>query len=208
MTKQLQPNIAGLKPYFIPPHRFASKQWFSVDDGRVRWFYHRPRAAGTHVVSSTPLLPTVDAGLRPLVHEAHRRGVVTGPSCEGHEATRFPQKLLAGLKHHESHVRGKGLMVTDVETGQSYLWREPTYRFSAPLFRQSQDNEVVFRLVGILPLKGSAAALHPFVKAAEFVPGAWVDCSPGWVNIWVGTESPLAQRQAWHMIWQRVRHGT
>lgn len=205
MKKKLQPERMGLQPYFIPPHRFMGKEWFAVDAGGLRWYYHRPRQPMSRLQAKA-LDPTVDVGLMPIVKAVRSMGLETGPSCEGHPSKRHPMRLVPGLQSHARKVRSSGVVVTNVETGKRHLWRDKGYAFDAKLMKQTMKNEDVFKLVGVLPLRGSPLALSRVAQAAAATPGAWFDRCGSWYCVWVATDSAQRQRATWSALARRMTH--
>lgn len=206
MRRNQLPERMGLLPYFIPPHRFMSKEWFAVDAGRLHWFYHRPRTTPSPYHHPRSLDNTVDVGLAPMVAAVRALGLTTGPSCEGHATNRHPIRMIPGLASHARMVRGPGIVVTNVETGQKHLWRDPTYKFSAPLMRQTMRNQDVFKLVGLLPMRGSEDAILRVAQAVHHTPGAWIERCGAWHCVWVATRSAAQQRATWRALAGRVHH--
>ena len=72
-------------------------------------------------------MDTIDPCLVSLVAFLIQRGVLTGSSCQGHDEDNLIDQRYSNHLYDIQQVRTKGLVVTDIETEEQYLWHDPQY---------------------------------------------------------------------------------
>lgn len=148
------PLITGLRADLVAHEQWLWRQWFYADESAL-WYYHRPRHE-LRMVADRQFYALVDPELRELCQLLHGHGLRTTPSCEGHfyPEQRF-QQIYKQLQQDQAAIRGQGLAVKDSETGQTYLFREESYRLPW------SDYEEFFAQVGAQQGVGYLGVLVP-----------------------------------------------
>lgn len=71
---------------------------------------------------------TVDPDLKRLVEFLHLRRIPTTPSCQGHFHPQDEfESVWKKLQKEQHTISGKGLVVSDVETGDNFLFKDEEY---------------------------------------------------------------------------------
>ena len=185
---------------YVSPDEFAEKEWYEPMRNGVRWFYHRPRVHPTRVRHEV-LDDTLDAGLRPLVAAARAQGLSTLPSCAGHSVDHLHTLLLfEQLGRDADDVRGLGLPLVNVETGEEVLWQDPSYVLP---WADEEDLEAdlhAHERVGAIGLRGPPEQLARIARGLLTVP--FVGLSERHGDLWIWVQAPT---QGWQeATWIRV----
>ena len=189
---------------YIAPAAFEQRAWFAPERPGVRWFYHRPRGPRPPALPAA-LDATLDAPLVGLVRWARAHGISTGPSCAGHSLSpRAAALIFEGLRHDEGLVRGPGLVLRDVETGERWRWRRPGYR--TPFASAGAVEAALLAHVreGRLPLHGPGPSLDRVVRAARGVPHLRTTLDKDGLTVHVQAPTQAAQDRAWQLLTQRL----
>lgn len=196
--------MRGFQCDHVAPDGFADKDWYEPMRNGVSWFYHRPRSRRSRVTPEV-LDATLDAVLRPVVYAARDMGLDTLPSCGGHSVSPFyAVRLYLQLKRDSADVRGLGLPLVNVETGEELLWRDPHYVLP---WRDVEDLEAELRLherEGAIGFRGASHVLAyagrrllniPFVELSEKNGDMW---------IWVHAPTQRWQDRTWQTVAERL----
>lgn len=117
-------TIHGLQVGIVNVDEYPLRRWYYASP---QWYYHHLSAPQFLEPRRFPYT-LVDPALKTLCQLAHRFGIGTTPSCQGHfyEPHHF-QKVWQELKRQAMSIRGTGLLVRDSETGTSYCFEMPDY---------------------------------------------------------------------------------
>lgn len=114
-------------PELIPHTEFHKGRWLLPVDG-ADWYYFMKKP-GKHEPSRKGFLSSVDRPLRELVRFFQGKKLRTTPSCSGHhfKSEEF-EKIYDALEQDRDKVNTSGLELKDVETGESYFFKDASYR--------------------------------------------------------------------------------
>ena len=189
---------------YIAPADFGQRAWFAPERPGVRWFYHRPRGPRPPALPAA-LDATLDAPLVGLVRWARAHGLTTGPSCAGHSLSpRAAALIFEGLRHDERLVRGPGLVLRDVETGERWRWRRPDYRSPFASARAVEAALLPHTRDGLLPLQGSAKGLRRILAAAVGIPYLTTVLDKSSLSVHVRAPTQALQDRTWLCLTQRL----
>jgi hypothetical protein len=135
----------------IPHEEFHKGVWL-LPAVRPLWYYFgeslsRPAAA------SRDLIQTVDRALRELVIFLQEAGIRTTPSCSGHDhSPRHYSRIYDALDADADEIRGPGLWMRDVESGERYSFQRADYRlpWNKPGFI---EKALQYQLQGVIGFK-------------------------------------------------------
>lgn len=118
-------------------------------------YYHRPKPA-VPPARGPEFYRRVDPDLRQLCRLLHARGLLTTPSCQGHDHDRaYFEKRWGDLCDEAMMIRGDGLLLREAETNREYCFRDPDYRLPWPDFsrflKESQHHQSTGYLGVIVP---------------------------------------------------------
>ena len=165
----------------IPLHLMPTKRWWSSQNHSL-WYYHTPREEIT-VPNLDVLEKTLDPCLKELAIALNRMGCITLPSCQGmHDNNNNKNKRDKAydyLQLDAQTIRSKGLVLTDVETGEYILYYDPT--FTLPWTRarfQRKDTKQNNQPKGYLPF----ICFNPMILSIlgiiiEEIPNACLTCN-------------------------------
>ena len=115
-----------ITPALIPHAEFHKGAWLLPTERPYWYYFMRKKTANT--ITNKNFLKSVDKPLRKLVKWLHERGIKTTPSCSGHHVSeRDLEKIYSALRKDRHDVRNGGLLLKDIETGYSYLYKDNTY---------------------------------------------------------------------------------
>lgn len=104
---------------------FPTRRWYRSRD--KLWYYHGPRKH-VEIPEAVDFGESVDSDLEPLVRFLHLRRIPTTPSCQGHFDDRDHfEKVWRRLQEDSERIRGQGLRLEDVETGEQVLFQRSDY---------------------------------------------------------------------------------
>lgn len=196
--------MKGFRSDYVPPEEFSHCAWFEPLRPGVRWFYHRARG-GPRTVQPAVLDETLDSDLRPVVAAVRRLGLETLPSCAGHSVDVFyVLRLYEQLCRDAVDVRGLGLPLRDVETGEEVFWQDPEYQVP---WRSSEELEAELRAherEGALGLVGRRPVLAAVACRLLSVPHVRLSEESG--ALWLRVHAPSQgwQQRAWCAIAERL----
>ena len=196
--------MRGFSAEYVSPQHFVEKDWYEPMRNGVRWFYHRPRGAHRRVTPEV-LDATLDAVLRPVVFAARNAGLATLPSCAGHAVDHFHTiRLYQQLKRDSADIRGLGLPLVNVETGQKVIWQDPTYRLP---WRSAESLEADLRVnewKGAIGLTGPRWKLARVASSLLSVPLVDLTEDRGALWIWVHTPGESWQNRTWLAVAEMI----
>lgn len=196
--------MAAMRAEYVAPAGFGQRAWFAPERPGVRWFYHQPRGARPPPHPDV-LDATLDAPLVGLVRWARAHGISTGPSCAGHSLSpRAAALIFEGLRHDERLVRGPGLVLRDVETGERWRWRRPDYRAPFASARAVEAALLPHARDGLLPLQGPAQGLRRILDAAVGIPYLTTVMDKSRLSVHVRAPTQARQDRAWLCLTQRL----
>jgi len=118
---------SNLSASVIPTRRYPSRRWYYSNKDES-WYYHGPRKRVVPNLSPD-FDKTVDPALQPLVDYLHLRRISTTPSCEGHfSSVEEFEPIWKKISSDSEVIRTRGLPVSDVETGEKFLFKNKDYR--------------------------------------------------------------------------------
>jgi hypothetical protein len=113
----------------VPIHEMPMKRWW-CSPHHQHWYYHTPREE--IVVPNLDVLEkTLDPCLKELAIALNRMGCITLPSCQGmHDNKGNAIKrdhAYDYLQLDAQVIRSMGLLLTDVETGETIVYYDPMF---------------------------------------------------------------------------------
>jgi hypothetical protein len=119
-------KVKRITAAFIPHEEFHTGAWLQ-SMRKPGWYYFMKKKT-RNVITNEDFAGSVDAPLRELVTFLHEKGIRTTPSCAGH---RFGKedfgRIYDELEKDAAMIRGTGLALKDVETGQHYFLQRKKY---------------------------------------------------------------------------------
>jgi len=195
---------ATISAAYVAPADFGQRAWFSPERPGVRWFYHQDRGARPPPRPEV-LEATLDAPLVGLVRWARAHGLTTGPSCAGHSlSSSAAVRIFEELRRDERQVRGSGLVLRDVETGERWRWRQPGYRSPFASARAVEAALLPHLRDGLLPLRGPAQGLRRVLDAAAGIPYVTTVMDKSGLDVHVRAPTQALQDRAWLCLTRRL----
>ena len=196
--------MAAMRAEYVAPAGFGQRAWFAPERPGVRWFYPQPRGARPPALPAA-LDATLDTQLVGLVRWARAHGISTGPSCAGHSLSPHAAALIfEGLQSDARQVRGPGLVLRDVETGERWRWRRPDYRAPFASARAVEAALLPHARDGLLPLQGPAQGLRRILDAAVGIPYLTTVMDKSRLSVHVRAPTQARQDRAWLCLTQRL----
>lgn len=196
--------MRGFECHHVAPDGFADKDWFEPMRNGVQWFYHRPRSGRSRVTPEV-LDATLDAVLRPVVFAARRLGLGTLPSCAGHTVDPFyAARLYRQLKQDSADVRGLGLPLVNVETGEEVIWRDPYYRVPWDSLEDLEADLLSHEREGAIGFTGPRHVLGYVARRLLTVPHVSLSEDDGALWVWVHAPTQRWQNYTWRVVAERL----
>jgi hypothetical protein len=189
---------------YVPPDQFGEKEWYEPMRNGIRWFYHRPRTRPLPV-DPEALDGTLDAGIVPVVAAARAQGLATLPSCAGHSVDVVHTLLLhEQLTRDAEEVRGIGLPLLNVETGEKVLWQDPAYYLSWDEPEELEADLRVRERVGAIGIRGPQSHLAHVARRLLTVPFVHLSEKGGDLWIWVRAPTQTWQDATWLRVAEKM----
>jgi len=193
----------------IPLHEMTKYEWWSSPH-HSDWYYHTPREQ--FAIDIDVLAETLDPCLKPLALLLLENGIFTGPSCQGlhddHGNEDKREEAFLSLSMDAGIIRTQGLMLKNVENGETFFFYDPTYRlpwsFSSFFKKAGTPNH---GKVGYLPFyfeevhEDIIALLESVVQN---VPNAKITIHNDVGAIEVYGASYRAQCRTWKLLYERM----
>lgn len=121
----------SVQPLPVPVSGYHRYRWAVPQrlHGGLRWYYGL-QLSQSHPGSLRVDPRSLDRPLRALVPRLHRAGIPTTPSCAGHwsaSSRRDAAAVYRQLQQDAQWIRSYGLTLRCLESGQSYVYRDPDY---------------------------------------------------------------------------------
>lgn len=115
-----------ISPELIPHSQFHTGVWLKPQE--TDWYYFLKKS-NTYAITQAGFMESVDKPLKKLVKYLHSRGIKTTPSCAGHFIrNKDLEKKFTRLQKDGEEIRNGGLVLSDVQNGDKYLFKDKNYR--------------------------------------------------------------------------------
>jgi hypothetical protein len=141
----------AITPEFIPHDNFHKGSWL-ISVMRPAWYYFR-EGNNMNRITNPHFMKSVDGALKPIVRFLHKNGIKTTPSCAGHHrGEKNYDHIYDALKADEKEIRGDGLLLRDVETGEKLLFKNAEYKLPWTR-RQFNSGAMKYQQTGVLGIR-------------------------------------------------------
>lgn len=143
--------VFELSADIVPIADMNDKRWF-VSENHTNIYYHCDRL-DVETEINDDIIDTVDPNLKNLVRFFHTRGIQTGASCQGHEETIFDvSERYIALQDDAEQIRNEGLVVTDLESGEEFIWQDSEYEIPFDSFDDAIEEFTHHSIKGALTI--------------------------------------------------------
>lgn len=188
-----------MTPDFIPHTKFHRASWYN-EPGQCEWYWYTPRKSWKLNTDKT-FYDSLDQELTDIVKQLHKQGMLTTPSCAGHDrADSHYENIWDSLNKQKQRIRKSGIQLVNPETNHMLQYKDPTYEL--PWSKK--------RFVDIATKHGSIGCLgiHPG-KHQNMLP----DKVPGFIKKQDGPFTIYLTRSAdaadiakkWNMFKQKIK---
>jgi hypothetical protein len=141
--------VFELSADIVPIADMNDKRWF-ISENHSTIYYHCERLdVDTEI--HPDIIKTVDPHLKNLVRFFHDRDIQTGASCQGHEETIFDvSERFMALEEDADKIRNEGLVVTDLESGEEFIWQDSDYEMPFDSFDEAIEEFTHHSIKGAL----------------------------------------------------------
>jgi hypothetical protein len=196
--------VMKISPDLIPHHQFHKGLWL-LSPRRSGWYYFAKRS-NPFTIKSKSFIKSVDGSLRKLVKFLHRNKITTTPCCAGHHIKEKKlDKIYTSLEKDKAEIQGRGLKLKDVQTGDTFLYRNKNYNL--PWRRKTFIKKLnTYQRHGIIGLK-----LGKFKKVKEQilqlkVKGAKISESESIVFIYVNGHPRKGNEKIWGELTRKIKY--
>jgi hypothetical protein len=192
-----------ITPDLIPHSEFHKGIWL-LSAKRPSWYYFKRQKKRNRKVTNRNFIASVDPPLKKLVSILHKRKIGTTPSCAGHNMRdRNFEIIFPDLEKDAEEINAGGLEMKDVETGESFLYRDPTYHL--PWTKEEFVNALsLYQHKGVLGIRtGHRRKLSDRLQAIS-VDGVRIIKEPGVVLIFTNEENQHEIEETWKQVTEAV----
>jgi hypothetical protein len=192
-----------ITPDLIPHSEFHKGIWL-LSAKRPSWYYFKKQKNRNRKITNRNFIASVDPPLKKLVSFLHKRGITTTPSCSGHNMRdRNFEIIFPDLEKDEEEIKAEGLEMKDVETGESFLFKDPTYHL--PWTKEEFVNALsLYQHKGVLGIRtGNRRKLSDRLQAIR-IDGVRIIKEPGVLLIFTNEENQHEIEETWRQVTKAV----
>ena len=192
-----------ISPELISHEKFHKGLWL-LSPQHAGWYYFAKKNNPCEVTAKN-FIKTVDGPLRKLVKLLHKYKIVTTPSCAGHHiGERNLEKIYDSLEEDKKHILNGGLELKDVQTGNTFLYRNKDYKL--PWGRKTFIRKLSsYQHHGIIGLKfGRLKKLKEKILSLK-IKGSKIYEKDGIVFIFVKGYKDVGNERIWGEVTRKIK---